>query len=190
VSADLLLASGSPRRRDLLTWCGLVVHVQPQDIDETRDPSRPPIEHAAWLAEGKARSALRRGAEHVVVAADTVVHLGDRIFDKPADRDQARAHLHALSGGTHQVTTGVCVVRPGAQLRPFAVSTTVRFRTLTASEIDAYLQTGEADDKAGAYAIQGRGGTFVAEVHGSWTNVMGLPVEATLQALAELGVTP
>ena len=190
MSADLLLASGSPRRRDLLGWCGLRVQVQPQDIDESRDPERAPVDHAAWLAAGKARKAVTRGARLPVVAADTDVHQGDRIFDKPTSRTEAAAHLRALSGGLHLVTTGVCVLRPGDAARPFTVSTTVRFRDLSEAEIARYLATGEADDKAGAYAIQGRGGTFVAEVAGSWTNVMGLPVEETLTALAALGVTP
>ena len=114
-----------------------------------------------------------------------MVHLGDRIFDKPIDRLEARAHLEALSGGWHHVTTGVCV-RRGEKHRQFTVTTDVRFRDLGSAEIDAYLQTGDADDKAGAYGIQGRAGVFVAEIRGSWTNVMGLPMEETLEALREV----
>lgn len=186
----LILASGSPRRRDLLTWCGFDVDRRPQDVDESRDPDHDPVLHAAVLAQSKARSALLRGADGVVVAADTVVHLGDAIFDKPRDRDEARAHLVGLSGRTHSVTTGVCVVAPGAEPEPFTVTTEVRFRTLPPAEIDDYLLTGEADDKAGAYGIQGRGGTFVAALRGSWTNVMGLPVEEVLDALDAVGVRP
>jgi septum formation protein len=182
------LASGSPRRRALLAWCGIPVSVAPQGIDERRQPDHDPITHARRLAGEKARSALDAGCGPVVVAADTVVHLGDRIFDKPRDRAEARAHLAALSGRTHQVTTGVCVVAPGESPAPFAITTTVRFRALDPAAIERYVATGEADDKAGAYAIQGQGGAFVAEIHGSWTNVMGLPVEATLAALATRGI--
>jgi septum formation protein len=120
----------------------------------------------------------------VVCAADTVVHRGDRIFDKPRDRDEAYAHLQALSGDWHAVTTGVCLRRPG-ETRLFTVTTEVRFRDLEVGELVAYLATGEADDKAGAYGIQGQAAVFVAEVRGSWTNVVGLPMEAVVPVLAE-----
>lgn len=96
----------------------------------------------------------------------------------------------ALSGRVHEVTTGVCVTPARALAEAFTVTTTVRFRRLSEAEIDAYLATGEADDKAGAYGIQGLGGAFVAELHGSWTNVMGLPLESCLAALAKLGRLP
>ena len=180
------LASGSPRRRDLLTWAGIAVEVHPMDLDESRDPGHDPVAHARHLATAKAAGAP---PGRVVIAADTVVHLGDRIFDKPTDRTIARDHLQALSGAWHAVTTGVCVAR-GSERQVLSVTTAVRFRTLSPGEIDAYLQTGEADDKAGAYGIQGRGATFVAEVRGSWTNVVGLPVEETLAALAQHKITP
>lgn len=180
------LASGSPRRRALLEWVGFAVDVRPPDVDESHEPGLDPVAHARRLAERKAATAPDTV---VALAADTVVHRDGRIFDKPRDRDEARAHLHALSGGWHHVVTGVAV-RRGDFVRSFTVSTDLRFRHLADAEIEAYLATGEADDKAGAYAIQGRGGTFVAEVHGSWTNVMGLPVEEVMAALADLGVAP
>lgn len=182
----LWLASGSPRRRQLLTWAGFEVEAHPPDVDEGRDPADDPVTHAVRLAS---RKAAVGPDDRLVVAADTVVHLDDRLFEKPVDRDEARAHLRALSGGEHAVTTGVCV-RRGAEQVAFPVTTRVRFRILTDTEIDAYLATGEADDKAGAYGIQGRGGVFVAEVAGCWTNVMGLPMEATLAALSALGARP
>jgi septum formation protein len=175
----VVLASRSPRRRQLLEWAGITVDVQPSHIDETRRPSDDPVSHARRLAAEKAE---RVGPGRIVVAADTVVHVGDAIFEIPRDRDEARAHLVALSGRWHHVTTGVCV--RGAAADVFAVTTRVRFRALPTPEIDAYLATGEADDKAGAYGIQGHGGALVAEVEGSWTNVMGLPLEQTLAALA------
>lgn len=180
------LASGSPRRRALLEWLGFTVDVHPPRIDESWEPGLDPVLHARRLAERKAATGPD---DRLVLAADTVVHRERRIFDKPADRHEARAHLLALSGGWHHVVTGVAV-RRGDTVRAFTVSTDLRFRQLGDAEIDAYLATGEADDKAGAYAIQGRGGTFVAEVHGSWTNVMGLPVEEALAACAALGIRP
>lgn len=181
------LASGSPRRRDLLGWAGIEVAVAPQGIDESRLPGEDPVAYAERLAREKAASA-QATHDGIVVAADTVVHIGDRVFDKPQDRAEAHAHLSDLGGREHRVTTGVCVTRRGLQGTTFAVTTTVHMRALTDAEIDAYLATGEADDKAGAYAIQGRGGALVAEVHGSWTNVMGLPVRETLAALETVGV--
>ena len=182
----LWLASGSPRRRDLLTWAGFAIDVRPANIDESRDPSDDPIAHARRLAAGKAATTP---PDRIGIAADTVVHIGDRIFDKPTHRDEAREHLTALSGQWHGVTTGVCVIH-GTQQERFTVTTDVRCRTLTAAEIEAYLATGEADDKAGAYGIQGRGALFVADVRGSYTNIVGLPVEETLAALARFGVQP
>lgn len=179
----ILLASRSPRRRQLLEWAGQPVEAAASDVDETRDPWDPPTKHARRLAIAKAATAP---ADRLVVAADTVVHQGDAIYEIPRDRAEAERHLRALSGRWHKVSTGVCVRRGDAQ-RAFVVTTEVRFRVLSDGEIAAYLATGEADDKAGAYGIQGRGGSLVAEVRGSWTNVMGLPLEETLGAIAEIG---
>lgn len=188
--ARLWLASGSPRRRTLLEWVGVPVDVHPPDVDETWDPACHPVDHARLLATRKVATAPD---DRVALAADTVVHLDEggraRILDKPAHRDQARAHLIALSGRWHQVTTGVAA-RLGDRVLAFTTTTDVRFRALPAREIEAYLATGEADDKAGAYGIQGRAGAFVAEVRGSWTNVVGLPLEPTLEVLAQLGLEP
>jgi septum formation protein len=181
------LASGSPRRRELLTWAGVEVRTAPQGVDERRRAGEDPVEYAERLATEKAASAVASERDSaLVVAADTVVHVGDRVFDKPEDRDEARAHLRALSGKEHHVTTGVCVARVGGGSHTCSVTTRVRMRELSDAEIMAYVETGEADDKAGAYAIQGRGGALVHEVFGSWTNVMGLPVQQTLAALARV----
>lgn len=181
----IVLASASPRRRDLLGWAGVAVEVRPAHLDESRRPGEAPVAWACRLATEKAAAVARPG--EVVVAADTVVHRGVTVFDKPRDRVEARDHLRGLSGGAHLVTTGVCVRSPSGE-DTFATTTEVRFRPLSDAEIDAYLATGEADDKAGAYGIQGRGGAFVAHVDGSWTNVMGLPLEAVLTRLDALGV--
>jgi septum formation protein len=173
------LASGSPRRRQLLEWVGYAVDVHPSGAEEVRAPGEHAVAYAERLAEAKAAGVP---ADRVGLAADTVVHLGDAIFEKPVDRDDAVAILRALSGRWHEVTTAVCAVH-GDVRKVLHVTTDVRFRELSDAEIAAYVATGEADDKAGAYGIQGRAGSFVAEVRGSWTNVMGLPIEAVLPIL-------
>lgn len=173
------LASGSPRRMDLLTRVGLAVRRNPPEVPEVRAASESPIAYATRLAISKAATGP---ADLVVVAADTVVHMANQVYEKPVDRRDGARILGSLSGRWHQVTTGVCV-RLGPAQRAFHVTTEVRFRKLQPEEIDAYLATGEADDKAGAYGIQGLGGALVAEVRGSWTNVMGLPLEETLAAI-------
>jgi septum formation protein len=176
----ILLASASPRRRHLLECAGLQVHVSPSHVDETRPPGIPPIEHALALARSKA--AVAELGSYPVIAADTVVHQGEVMFDKPTSRSDAVLHLRALSGAWHEVTTAVCVRRPQGE-HLFSVTTRVRFRALSERDIAWYVGTGEADDKAGAYGIQGLGGSLVAELVGSYTNVIGLPLEETLQAL-------
>lgn len=184
----IVLASRSPRRRSLLSWVGYAVEVVPSQVDESREAGVDPVTHALRLASRKAAAVSATSIGwRAVVAADTVVHRGDRLFDMPVDRAEAREHLVALSGGWHDVTTAVCVAIPGAT-REFSVTTAVRFRSLSDREVTAYLATGEADDKAGAYGIQGVGGALVAEVRGSWTNVMGLPVEETVAALEAFGL--
>ncbi len=176
------LASGSPRRRQLLTWAGWEVEVHPPDVDETVHPHEDPVAYALRLAREKAATAP---GQRLALAADTVVHRDGQVFDKPSSREMARAHLLSLSDGWHAVTTGFCV-RRGPRERSLAITSRVRFRVLTPPEVSAYVASGEADDKAGAYGIQGRGGSLVAEVRGSWTNVMGLPLEEVLEALADL----
>jgi len=179
----IYLASASPRRKDLLERLGFTVSVHPADVDESMLDGESPVAYAERTARLKASvgpdSAL-------ILAADTVVHLDDAVLHKPSSRTEAGEHLHALSGRTHRVTTGVCV-RRGAEIVTWSVTTDVTFRELTAQEIEAYLATGEADDKAGAYGIQGIGGTLVAAVSGSWTNVMGLPIETVIAPLTERG---
>lgn len=173
------LASGSPRRRDLLSWAGFEVAVHPPHVDETRRDGEAPVPYAARLAAEKVATAP---SAVVALAADTVVHRGHTLFDKPRDRADAREILRRLAGGVHQVTTAVAIRGPAGTDR-FEVTTDVTFREVEPGEIDDYVATGEADDKAGAYGIQGRASVFVADVRGSWTNVVGLPVEACLPAL-------
>ncbi len=175
----LMLASGSPRRKQLLEWAGFALEVAPAHIDESRHEGESPEAYAERLAVEKGEHAPN---DVTCVSADTVVALGDDVLGKPRDRAEGFDHLRRLSGRWHRVLTGVCVRRGRAQ-RAFVVSTRVRFRELSDDEIVRYLQTGEADDKAGAYGIQGIAGAMVAEVQGSWTNVKGLPLEETLAAI-------
>ncbi|NOY27567.1 MAG: Maf-like protein, partial [Oligoflexia bacterium] len=127
---------------------------------------------------------------HVVLAADTVVHLGAELFGKPSDDTHARSMLRRLSGRWHQVTTAWALRPPCGPVRVRHASSRVRFRALSPADIDRYLETGESHDKAGAYAIQGHGIALVSRVVGSYTNVVGLPLEPVLSDLARLGLTP
>jgi len=181
---SLILASGSPRRRQLLEWAGIALVVQPAHVDEHWVPGEDPAAAAERLARSKALGPDGR----VLLAADTVVHFDDRPFGKPTDADNAAAMLAELSGRWHHVTTGVAIRSTSGALSSLRVTTDVRFRALPPAEIRRYVQTGEPLDKAGAYGIQGLGGALVAEVRGSWTNVMGLPLEATLGALQAHGI--
>jgi septum formation protein len=182
--SPLVLASGSPRRRQLLTWAGIAVDVQPSDVDEHWQDGEDPRAAAERLARSKCLGPSGR----VVLSADTVVHLEGEPFGKPVDTDDAVAMLRRLSGRWHHVTTGVALRDADGALTSFGVTTDVRMRALTAAEVRRYVATGEPTDKAGAYGIQGEGGALVAEVRGSWTNVMGLPLEATLAALDAVGI--
>jgi septum formation protein len=177
----LVLASGSPRRRELLGQLGLSFAVVPPDVDETPRPGERPLDLVRRLARDKA--AAVDGA--VVVAADTVVEVDGDVLGKPADPDDARRMLRRLSGRAHKVHTGVAV-RAGDALAVDAVTTIVTFVPLQAAVVDWYVGTGEPLDKAGAYAIQGRGGVFVEHVRGSVSNVVGLPLTTVARLLTRL----
>lgn len=182
----LVLASRSPRRRELLEQLGLALEVRPTDADETVLPGEAPRDYVLRVAREKARAS--GGA--VVLAADTAVVLGDEVLGKPADAGEARRMLERLSGTRHEVLTGVCVRRASAALAvelDAVVATTVRFARLSPAEIAWYVGTGEPLDKAGAYAIQGAGGAFVLEVSGSVSNVVGLPLAETAALLRRAG---
>jgi septum formation protein len=192
---SLLLASASPRRRALLEAAGFEVRVQPADVEEARRADEHPVHLALRLAQVKAEAvAARTGDDPPVLAADTVVHTqrlgvdsaGAEVYEKPLDEADAARILTALADRWHVVTTGFCLLWRGQRLLEH-VSTRVRFRALSAEEIARYVATGEPLDKAGAYGIQGLGAALVARVEGSYTNVVGLPVEAVLAALDRLG---
>ena len=175
----LVLASSSPRRRELLAGLGLDFVVRPADIDETPHGAEAPTDYVARLSREKAQAVATPAS--VVVAADTTVEVDGMILEKPVDRDDAARMLGLLSGRDHRCHTGVTVL--GAATQTNVVTTTVTFVELDAAMVDWYLATGEADDKAGAYGIQGAAGAFVRRIDGSVTNVIGLPLAETLDML-------
>jgi septum formation protein len=184
----LVLASGSPRRLDLLRRVGIEPAViAPPDIDERPRPRELPAHLATRLAEAKARAARAVHADAWILAADTVVACGRRILPKPAHEAEARACLGVLSGRRHRVYGGVCVIDRTGRLRARRVMTAVIFKRLTPREIDAYIDSGEWRGKAGGYGIQGRAGAFVTGMVGSYFNVVGLPLYETVTLLDGMG---
>lgn len=188
----LILASSSPRRRRLLTEAGLLFRVVVPETEETHRPGETPEAYVLRNAREKAMWAARqpREEEAVVLGADTVVVQDGQILEKPDDEAHARHMLRRLSGRAHLVVTGVCLLRCGGTVPAeisFAESTNVKFRALTGEEIDGYVASGEPADKAGAYAIQGGAAGMVDHIEGSYSNVVGLPVESVMSALKRLG---
>jgi len=184
----LVLASASPRRRDLLAQIGIVADtVDPADLDETPRPREMPGPHAMRLAREKATAVAARHPDAWVLAADTVVACGRRILPKPEAPAEARRCLRMLSGRAHRVFGAVCVFAPGGKARRRLVQTVVRFKRLEAAEIEDYLAAGEWRGKAGGYAIQGRAAAFVRSLNGSYSNVVGLPLFEVAQMLKGLG---
>jgi len=184
----IVLASSSPRRSTLLQQIGVAHRVVPVQIDERRQPGEPVEACVCRLAEQKARQVQRlTAATEPVLGADTAVVLDQQMLGKPADRTEGLAMLERLSGRTHAVLSAVTVVA-GAALYSALSRTEVRFRTLTLAERQAYWDSGEPCDKAGAYAIQGLGAVFIEELRGSYSGVMGLPLFETASLLARVGV--
>lgn len=177
---DLILASGSPRRRELLEGLGVRFKVRPVDLDESPLPGESPRDYVLRLASEKAAARVEPG--ELVLAADTTVVVDGEILGKPQDDDDARRMLRLLSGREHSVLTGIAL-GGAAEVD----ETLVRFAPLSEAEIDWYVATGEPRDKAGAYAIQGLGSLFVEGVVGSWSNVVGLPVPRVYRLFARLG---
>ncbi|HLX94645.1 MAG TPA: Maf family protein [Verrucomicrobiae bacterium] len=174
----LILASASPRRAELLRQLNLDFQVVPSDAAEIFDGQLSPLELCQLNAHRKARVVAKKIPDALVLGADTLVFSGGGIMGKPADLAAARQMLARLQGRTHQVVTGVSLIHLRAyRERTFAVSTDVMFRSLTAEQIDGYLSRMNPLDKAGAYAIQEHGDTIVSEISGSFSNVVGLPVE-------------
>ena len=186
-STKLVLASGSPRRLQLLAGLGLDVEVRPVGVDETPRPGEAPADLARRLATDKAEAAALQLPGRLVLAADTVVALDGQVLGKPADAAAAAGMLRQLSGRRHQVHTAVAAGRDGV-ISVRLSSSEVDFRRLGAGEIEAYVASGDPLDKAGGYGIQGLAGIFVTRLCGSYTGVMGLPVCETAQLLRRHGV--
>lgn len=185
----LILASGSPRRRELMRSIGIAFQVIPSMVEEVRLPGEAPLRFVRRAAREKGEEVSSRHPEAFVLSADTVVVAGGRLLGKPAERRDARRMLSLLAGREHLVHTAVCLVRRSrGYLDEACVTTRVRFRPLTDREISGYLRTGECDDKAGAYAAQGAGNLLIERISGSFTNVVGLPMTQTLGMLLRAGL--
>ena len=185
----LILASASPRRRELLLDAGYEFDVMPAHVDESELAGEAPRQYVLRVASHKARVVAARHLECTVLAADTTVVVDGALLAKPADDDDARRMLRLLAGRAHLVLTGVVVCGPRGERMAVAESL-VRFRPLTREQIDWYVSTGEPHDKAGAYGIQGLASRFVVGVEGSYSNVVGLPVGTARSLLDEAGVYP
>ncbi|MEQ1953950.1 Maf-like protein [Mesorhizobium sp. CN2-181] len=190
----LVLASGSPRRIELLQQAGIEPdRIFPADVDETPQRAEHPRSLAKRLAHAKAEKAfeaLREDADLAgafILAADTVVSVGRRILPKAEMTEEASNCLKLLSGRAHRVYSGVCLITPGGKIRQRLVETRVRFKRLSREELESYLASGEWRGKAGAYAVQGLAGSFVVKMVGSYTNVVGLPLYETVGLLTADG---
>ena len=185
----IILASSSPRRKELLTQIGLSVTVSPADVDESILPGEAPEAYAIRVALAKASISAQRAGEGVIIAADTIVVIGDSILGKPADAHDAKSMLAMLSGKEHRVVTALAVMDATTWKSMTRTSVTkVWFRDLSEREITAYVATGEPLDKAGAYGIQERGALLVERIEGCYSNVVGLPLSLLGELLREFDV--
>jgi len=187
-SVRVILASGSPRRHDLLNLIGIAHEVVPANIDESVRGRERPSKHAERLAREKASSVVGRDPNLVAIGADTIVLIDKKILGKPANSVDAGTMLRLLSGREHTVVTAVAVAR-GTKIVSGVEEVAVKFRKLSDDEIDAYIATGEPMDKAGAYGIQGFGATIVERIEGDYFAVMGLPLVRLVSLLADVGVS-
>ena len=191
VQAALVLASASPRRLALLTQVGITPEtVDPAAIDETPLSRELPRPHALRLAEAKARTVASRHDRAFILGADTVVACGRRILPRAHDRETARRCLALLSGRRHRVYGGIAVIAPDGTVAVRCVESVVAFRRLESSELEDYLASGDWQDKAGGYAIQGLAARFIRYISGSYSNVVGLPLFETVALLAGKGYEP
>ncbi len=191
MSEVLILASSSPRRRELLASIGLRFDVIPSNIPEVRQDGEAPEEYVARLSRDKAEAIARAHESRWIVAADTTVLLEDELLEKPVDAADARRMLATLAGRTHIVYTGVTLQRLDRHYRDTRVSESeVRMLPLNEREIEWYVATGEPLDKAGAYAVHGKAAMFIDSIHGSYTNVVGLPLALLFQMLRKAGLDP
>jgi len=180
----LVLASASPRRAELLRSAGVAFAVDPAHVPEQAVAGEAPLDYAQRLARDKALAVLARHHEDAVLGADTVVVVDQQLLEKPTDANDAARMLRLLSGRTHQVITGVCLIAPGFE-RTEAELTQVTFSRLSGEEIALYVRSGEPMDKAGAYGIQGMASRWVTRIEGCYSNVVGLPVARVYRMLRE-----
>ena len=185
----LILASKSPRRKELLKQIGIPFVVVVSDAEEVSGNSWTPAALVVENAKRKARAVAEKYPDSPVLGADTVVSSEGKIFGKPKDKDEARKMLTALSGKMHEVTTGLALINRN-EIRTTNVTTKVFFDTMTKADIDAYIATEEPMDKAGAYAIQGKAARFIEKIEGSYSNVVGLPLNALIQLSKDLNLFP
>jgi septum formation protein len=186
-----VLASSSPRRRELLASIGFDFDVIPSSVPEVRQTGESPEEYVARLSREKAAAIAANQRDRWVIAADTTVLLGDTLLEKPVDQADAKRMLAAIAGRTHIVYTGVTLQKLDAAYRDTRVAESeVRMLQLSERDIEWYVRTGEPLDKAGAYAAQGIGGLFIESIHGSYSNVVGLPLALLFQMLRKAGIDP
>jgi septum formation protein len=188
----IVLASASPRRQELLRNAGIAFAVQPADIDESPHDGESPVECAQRLAQEKALAVSRRRPQDCVLGADTIVVVDEKILGKPRDAADAARMLRLLSGRTHEVITGVCLVGPvgelrteNRELRTGSETTRVTLCEISDDDISEYIATGEPMDKAGAYAIQGIASRWIPRIEGDYSNVVGLPVALVYRMLQD-----
>jgi len=186
-----ILASSSPRRRELLASIGIGFDVVPRNVPEEHQPGEAPEEYVARLSREKANAIATTHPSQWVIAADTTVLLGDQLLEKPVDARDAARMLGLITGRTHTVYTGVTLENADRKYRDTRVAESeVRMLPLAPEDIEWYVRTGEPMDKAGAYAVQGIGAMFIDSIHGSYTNVVGLPLAMLFQMLHKAGIDP
>lgn len=186
-----ILASSSPRRRELLASIGVEFDVLPSHVPEEHQPGEAPEEYVARLSRDKAAAVAAQHPSRWIIAADTTVLLGDRLLEKPVDERDAVRMLSLIAGRTHTVYTGVTLQNAERNHHETRVAESeVRMLALPQEDIEWYVRTGEPMDKAGAYAVQGIGGMFIDSIHGSYTNVVGLPLAMLFQMLRKAGIDP
>lgn len=185
----IILASASPRKKEIFKKTGLKFKVDESDYEEKLDLGLKPYELARFLSREKARDVARRHRDALVIAADTIVLLRGRLFGKPRNEEQAKEMLRALSGKAHSVITGFTIIdTAGKKEISRSVESKVFFKRLSADEIETYIRSGEPLDKAGAYGVQGLGAVIVKRIEGDFFNVVGLPLNALAESLKEFGV--
>jgi septum formation protein len=182
----LILASGSPRRKELLTAAGWEFEAVTAGVDETLHAGEDPATYVQRLAKSKAEAVAARLSNGLVLGADTTVVVHDQILAQPVDDEDAKRMLRLLSGKWHEVLTGVALVRVGGESRVAYETTRVRFAEMSERELDWYVSTGEARGKAGAYGIQGAAGLFIEEIEGDYFNIVGLPIRLVYELACEV----